>query len=163
MKKFKRYALIMLLFSVLLALVAVFAYGQQGLGRMGGRGGSSGGARGESKQNYDPSQAVVITGEVSALKDIDSGKMSGAGLELATSEGTVLVFLGPHIYVDLQSVRISVGDRVGIKGVRSMAGERSIFMAGEVRKGDEVLLLRDDKGAPLWARSGSRQGRGGWN
>ncbi len=163
MKKIKNIALVVLLFSVLLALVAITVYGQQDLGRMSGRGGSSRGPRGELKQNYDPSQAVVINGEVSVLTNIDSGKMSGAGLELATSEGTVLVFLGPHIYVDLQRFRISVGDRVRIKGVRSMAGERSIFMAGEVRKGEEVLLLRDDKGAPLWALGGSRQGRDVWN
>lgn len=160
MKRFKEYALIPLLFFTLLAVVAVSVYGQQGLGRMRGRG-----ARGETRQSYDPSQAIVISGEVSALKDIEtkSGKMSGAGLELSTSDGTVLVFLGPHIYVDLQSFRIKAGDRVGIKGVRTTTEGRSIFTAGEVRKGDEVLTLLDSDGVPLWAGGGSRQGRGAWN
>ncbi|HUJ18840.1 MAG TPA: DNA-binding protein [Nitrospirota bacterium] len=157
MKKFTVYALILISFSALFALVTVSVYGQQGFGRFGGRGGS----RGEGKQSYDPSRAEVVSGEVSSVKDIETknGKMSGAGLELITSGGQLLVFLGPHVYVDLQNIRISVGDKVDIKGVKTAADGQALFIAGEVRKGDEVLKLRDDKGVPLWAGNKQQGGR----
>jgi len=136
------------------ALVAVSLSAQQGFGRMGG----SGGARGEGRGMYDPAQAEVITGEIVTVKDVEfnSGKMMGTGVELKSDGQTVLVYLGPHMYVDLQNVRINVGDNVVIKGVRALLNGQQAVIAGEVRKGDEVLRLRDDNGVPLWA--GNRQG-----
>jgi hypothetical protein len=107
--------------------------------------------RGQPK--YDPSQVEIVNGEVVVVKDIETrnGKMSGVGLELNTGGQNLLVYLGPHIYVDLQNVTIAGGDKVEIKGVKTALDGQIIFLAGEVRKGDEVLTLRDDKGIPLWA------------
>jgi hypothetical protein len=158
MKKFKEYALLMFSFSTLFALVTISVYGQQGFGRFGGRGGS----RGEGKQGYEPSMAEVVSGDVFAVKDIETknGKMNGAGLELTTSSGQILVFLGPHIYVDFQNILISAGDKVAITGVKTMVDGQTLLVAGEVRKGNEVLKLRDDKGSPLWSKGGSKQGAG---
>jgi hypothetical protein len=114
-------------------------------------------ARGEGKHSYDPSLAEVVSGEVLAVKDVEtkSGKMNGAGLQLATSGGQLLVFLGPHIYVDLQNIRISAGDKVAIKGVKIVTEGQILLVASEVRRGNEVLKLRDDKGLPLWGGDGS--------
>ncbi|HTP06263.1 MAG TPA: DNA-binding protein [Nitrospirota bacterium] len=115
----------------------------------------------EGQQKYDSSQVEMASGEVAAVKDIETrnGKTSGVGLELNTGGQNLLVYLGPHIYVDLQSVRIIQGDKVEVKGVKTAIDGQIIFLAGQVRKGDEVLKLRDDKGAPLWA--GNKQ-HGGW-
>jgi hypothetical protein len=130
---------------------------QQGFGRMGGKGGT----KSEGQQKYDPSQVEIVSGEVAEVKDIETknGKTSGVGLELNTVSQSLLVYLGPHIYVDLQNVRIVPGDKVEVKGVKTALDGQIIFLAGEVRKGGEVLKLRDDKGAPLWA--GNKQ-HGGW-
>ena len=62
----------------------------------------------------------------------------------------LLVYLGPHLYVDLQNVRIAPGDKVEVKDVKTAFDGRPIVLAGEVRRGDEVLKHRDDKGSPLW-------------
>jgi len=111
----------------------------------------------EGQQKYDPSQVEIVSGEVAAVKDIETrnGKTSGVGLELNTGGQNLLVYLGPHIYVDLQNVRIVPGDKVEVKGVQTVLDGQIIYLAGEVRKGDEVLKLRDDKGAPLW--TGTKQ------
>jgi len=130
-------------------LVTVTVAAQQGFGRMGGRGGM----KGQGQQKYDPSQVTIVSGEVAAVKDVETknGKTSGVGLELNTDGQTLLVYLGPHIYVDLQNVRIVPGDNVEVKGVKTALDGQIIFFAGEVRKGDAVLQLRDDNGVPLWA------------
>ena len=139
------------------ALLTTSVSAQQGFGRMGGRGGM----KSEGQQKYDPSQVEMVSGEVAAVKDIETrnGKTSGVSLELNTGGQNLLVYLGPHIYVDLQNVRIIQGDKVEVKGVKTAIDGQIIFLAGQVRKGDEVLKLRDDKGAPLWA--GNKQ-HGGW-
>ncbi len=138
------------------ALFSAAVSAQQNFGRMGGRGGM----RGEGQRMYDPSQAEIVSGEVIAVKDIEAkkGKMSGVGLELNADGQTLLVYLGPHIYVDLQNIRVSAGDNVEIKGVRVVIDGQQALIAGEVRKGGEVLQLRDNNGTPLWA--GTQGGRG---
>ncbi len=135
------------------ALVAVTLSAEQGFGRSGGRGGGM--SQGQPK--YDPSQEEILSGEVAAVKDIEtrSGKTTGAGLELQTGGQSLTVYLGPHVYVDLQNVKIGPGDNVEIKGVKTLIDKQVIFIAGEVRKGSDVLKLRDDNGTPLWA--GSKQ------
>ncbi len=149
-----RYVVAGLVAFAFVALVTVTLSAQQGFGRMGGRGGS----RGEERGNYDPTQAESVRGQVIAVKDFESrnGKMTGVGLELQTDSEPLLVYLGPHIYVDLQNVRINEGDSVEVVGVRILLDGRPALLAGQVRKGDEVLRLRDDKGVPLW--TGKRQG-----
>ena len=115
----------------------------------------------EGQQKYDPSQVEMVSGEVAAVKDIETKKRktSGVGLDLNTGGQNLLVYLGPHIYVDLQNVCIVSGDKVEVKGVKTVLDGQIIFLAGQVRKGDEVLMLRDDNGVPLWA--GNKQ-NGSW-
>ena len=151
----KRYIVAGVVAFSFVALVSVTLSAQQGSGRMGGRGG----VRSDGRGTYDPAQAEIITGEIITVKDVEfnKGRMTGVGAELKTDSQTVLVYLGPHIYVDLQNVRINVGDKVEVKGVKVLLDGRQAVLAAEVRKGDEVLKLRDDNGVPLWA--GKRQGK----
>ncbi len=138
------------------ALVTVTLSAQQGFGHMGGRGGGTG----QGQPKYDPSQEEILSGDVAVVKDIEtrSGKMTGTGLELQSDGQNIIVYLGPHIYVDLQNVKIGPGDNVEIKGVKTFVDGQVYFLAGEVRKGNDVLKLRDDKGRSLWA--GNKQHRG---
>jgi hypothetical protein len=154
MKRFVNVGLVTLFCA---ALLAMSVSAQQGFGRMGGRGGT----KGQGQPKYDPSQVEIVSGEVAAVKDIETrnGKASGVGLELNTGGQNLLVYLGPHIYVDLQNVRIVPGDKVEVKGVKTALDGQIILLAGEVNKGDEVLKLRDDKGAPLWAGNKQHGGR----
>jgi hypothetical protein len=154
MKRFVNIGLVTLFCAALLAMPVS---AQQGFGRMGRRGEM----KSEGQQKYDPSQVETVSGEVAAVKDIETrnGKTSGVGLELNTGGQNILVYLGPHIYVDLQNVRIVSGDKVEVKGVKTVLDGQIIFLAGELRKGDEVLKLRDDKGAPLWAGNKQHGGR----
>ena len=148
-----RYVVASLVAFSFVALVAVTLSAQQSFGRKGARGEM----KSEVQQKSCPSQLVIVSGEGAAANDMETkkGKASGIGLEPHTVGQNLLVYLGPHIYVDLQNVRIVPGDKVEVKGVQTVLDGQIIYLAGEVRKGDEVLKLRDDKGAPLW--TGTKQ------
>jgi hypothetical protein len=62
--------------------------------------------------------------------------------------------------LDQQALKLAVGDQVEVKGVRVNRPRVSIFIAVEVRQGDQVLKLRDDAtGRPLWFKG--KTGSGG--
>jgi len=128
---------------------ALSALAQQGMGGPG-RGPRGGGGM------YDPSKAETVSGDVAAVKEFSSrnGLWQGVGLELKTGSGSLFVHLGPKAFLSRQAVQIAVGDHVEVTGVKSYRRGREVFMAGEVKKGGEVMRLRDEKGVPLWAGTG---------
>jgi hypothetical protein len=141
---------------VFLVSVAVSAFAKQWQGEKGG-----GDRPGGQYRMYDPSKAETVSGEVVAVKEFTSrnGIRKGIGLELNTGSQAILAHLGPQFYIDQQSVKIAVGDKVDITGVKAVIRGQDVFLAGEVRKGDQVLKLRDEKGVPLWAGSGPGGGK----
>jgi hypothetical protein len=86
------------------------------------------------------------------------GMGRGVHLLVKTDHGTVDVHLGPAWYVQNQDVKLAAKDRVEVKGSRVTLDGKSALIAAEVRKGDEVLVLRDDAGVPRWV--GWRRGGG---
>jgi hypothetical protein len=112
---------------------------------------------------YDPSKAETVTGQVTEVKEFSSrnGMRQGVGLTVKAGDKTMLVHLGPKFYLDQQTVKIAEGDTVEITGVKSFRRGEDVFMAGEVKKGGEVLKLRDEQGVPLWAGTGPGRGPAG--
>ena len=105
---------------------------------------------------YDPSKAETVSGEVIAVKEFSSrnGARYGVGLELNTGDRTLSVHLGPRDFISQQTVKITAKDRVEVTGIKTFHRGKEVFIAGEVKKGGEVLKLRDEKGIPLWAGAG---------
>jgi hypothetical protein len=124
------------------------------LGR-GGRGGGPG-------RFFDPNTVETLVGEVVRVQRGPLGRRGRGDLvhfTLKTDKETIEVFLGPGSFVDQQSVKPAKGDRVEVKGSRQTGPRgRTFLSAAEVKKGGQVLKLRNDQGAPLWP---PRQGRGG--
>jgi hypothetical protein len=78
-------------------------------------------------------------------------------LTLKTEQAKVKVLLGPRRYVDQQPVKITPLDRIEVTGFKvEVKGEPGYFVASEVRKGDQVMKLRDREGRPLWGGAGIR-------
>jgi hypothetical protein len=115
---------------------------------------NGGGPGGGPGRMYDPAKAETVQGEVTAVEKIGGGgrRGPGIGLKLKTASGELVVHLGPQWYIEQQGeVPIKAGDTVEIKGVKASGGGKDFFLAGEVKKGGDVLKLRDDNGVPLWA------------
>jgi hypothetical protein len=107
-------------------------------------------------RHYNPQAVETVTGQVVAVNRILSrkaGRPARVMMVLKTDKETVKVFLGPGDYIDLQEMKLASGDQVEVKGVRITSRRGTMFMAGEVKKGGQVLKLRDNAtGKPLWAR-----------
>jgi len=100
---------------------------------------------------YDTTKAEIVKGEVVAVEQV-SRRGQGIGLTLKTGSGTVTVHLGPQWYFERQGgLLIKAGDAVEVKGVKAVRMGQDVFIAGEVKKGGDVLKLRDEQGVPLWA------------
>ena len=124
------------------------------------RGSGGWGPGGGYGRMYDPKTVETIKGEVTKVDYVTPLKGMGHGVHLLlkTEQGMIHVHLGPAWYVENQDVKIAPKDRVEVKGSRVTIEGTPVVIAAEVRKGDEVLSLRDDNGVPRWAgwRRGGR-------
>jgi hypothetical protein len=109
---------------------------------------------------YDLKTVETIKGEVDKVDYVTPLKGMGRGVHLLlkTEQGMMNVHLGPAWYVENQDVKIAPKDRLEVKGSRVTIDGTPVVIAAEVRKGAEVLALRDDSGIPRWA--GWRRGGG---
>jgi hypothetical protein len=111
---------------------------------------------------YNPQAAETLAGKVAAVNRHaakKAGRPERVTMVLQTDQGAVKVHLGPADYLDQQAMKPAVGDQVEVKGVKVSRLKAPTFIAGEVRKGDQVLKLRDDvTGRPLWLKGKKRNG-----
>ena len=138
--------------TVLVFLLFPFGPGAlaQGMKWRGSGGWGPGSAYGRM---YDPKTVETVTGEVVKVDRITPmrGMSGGVHLVVKTDKGDVSVHLGPQWYLENQDVKIEPKDKVEIKGSRVTLQGKPTLIAAEVKKGDEVLKLRDDAGVPMWA------------
>jgi hypothetical protein len=102
---------------------------------------------------YDPKSVEIISGEVIAVEKItpSAGMSYGVHATLQTEKETISVHLGPGWYIENQDVKIEPKDRIEVKGSRVTFAGKPAIIAAEVKKGDELLKLRDQGGFPVWA------------
>jgi hypothetical protein len=72
-------------------------------------------------------------------------------LGLQTEKHMILVILGPTWFHNVRNFKIESKDRLEVKGSMITGMEEPMFIATEVKKGDQVLKLRDESGYPVWA------------
>jgi hypothetical protein len=74
-----------------------------------------------------------------------------AHLLVKTGADTVDVYLCPKSFLDDMGVSFSKGDEIALTGSKVKHGEADLILAREVVKGSDTLVLRDDKGNPVWS------------
>ena len=112
-------------------------------------------ARAAKTVEYDRGTVETLSGTVMEVEQLPprmAARLSEVHLQLKTDKETVLVKLGPQSWLAQNNFTLAPGDGVTIKGSRIRHPLHSFLMAGEVRKGNQVLPLRDENGRPLWAR-----------
>jgi hypothetical protein len=122
-----------------------------------------GGRRGGPGRFYNPNTVETLVGKVVQVQKGPLGRRMKRDLvrfTLKTDKETIDIFLGPATYVEAQPVKLAKGDQVEVKGSRQTGPRgRTFVSAAEVTKGNQVLELRNDQGAPLWPRGQGRRGR----
>ncbi len=142
---------------VFLSVAALFGciFGNSGLAQRGmmWKGGGGWGPGAAYTRMYNPQTLESITGDVVSVDRITpmSGMSYGVHLVLKTEKENISVHLGPGWYIENQDVKIAPGDKLEVKGSRIIFQGKPILIASEVKKGNEVLPLRDANGFPVWS------------
>jgi hypothetical protein len=71
-------------------------------------------------------------------------------LVVVMKDEKVTVRLGPAWYLDKQDDVLKKDDVVTVYASKVKHGDDDLFVAGKIVKGDDVLMLRDKEGQPVW-------------
>jgi hypothetical protein len=119
----------------------------------GGEGSGGQPADGAYGRVFDPKTVVTVSGTITSLGEITPSEGMGVGvhLMLRTKTESVEVHLGPRWYLESQGAHLKVGDAIEVRGSRIQIDNKPALVAVEIKRGDEVLILRDADGVPRWA------------
>lgn len=105
---------------------------------------------------YDPNTVGVVEGRVAAFNHPEQGPVSFR-LEAAGEAYTVLA--APGWYWDEQKLKLGNGDRVRVKGSKTMGADGNLYLVSReitVAGAASVVILRDAGGKPVWSGCGPR-------
>jgi sporulation protein YlmC with PRC-barrel domain len=126
----------------------------EGQGQMSEEKRSAGwGAEGDYARKFDPNTVTTMKGTVQSVGFFtpQRGAHAGERLRVRTDDGkTITVHLGPRSYLHQQNVSFKKGDQIEVTGSRADIAGREVILASHLKKGDQTIQLRDDKGKPLW-------------
>ncbi|HMR79538.1 MAG TPA: hypothetical protein PKD61_30735, partial [Polyangiaceae bacterium] len=71
-------------------------------------------------------------------------------LRVRTESGQVDVLLAPAWVLDEKGLSFAPKERVQIKGKQRVESGQSVFEVQTLKRGEDVIELRDDAGKPLW-------------
>ena len=101
---------------------------------------------------FDSHNVENIIGEVITVgKFVPIKAMSpGIFLIIKTEKEIISIHLGPSWYIENQDIKIEPKEMVEIKGTRINFNGKPVIIAGQVKKGDKILRIREKNGLPVW-------------
>jgi hypothetical protein len=108
--------------------------------------------------NSDPSTEVTVTGTVTEVVTNPTstrgrGRRARTGMHLmvTTDEETLEVHVGPADFITSEGLAFEEGDELEITGSRVTVDGAEALIAREIKKGQAVLVLRNEQGVPRWS------------
>ncbi len=144
-------------YFVLIIVVSFFAFilahESFAQGGMNHKGSGGWGMQGQYSKMYDVKTVETISGKVVSVTTItpEKGMSAGVHLMLKTDKTTISVHLGPAWYIENQDIKIATGDKIEVKGSRITFEGKPAIIAAEVQKGNDMLVLRNENGIPVWS------------
>jgi hypothetical protein len=108
---------------------------------------------------YDSSRESVISGKILQYSAASNTVPAGAHISLQTSSGTVDVHAGNPKLITASHLALQAGDSVSITGENVTVGEKSVFVARIIQKGNQSVAVRSANGTPLRPTARSADGR----
>jgi hypothetical protein len=104
-----------------------------------------------SLPKYDLHTEMKAKGVVDDVKPLQLGTKEDT-TEIMMKSGTdmLVVFLCPKAYQEEMSISLGKGDEIALTGSRVKREGSDIILVREVVKGNDTMVLRDDKGNPVW-------------
>ncbi len=121
--------------------------------KMQWKGGGGWGPKTNYGRKYDPKTVETISGEIAKVDKItpSQGMSYGIHVVLKTDGTTLPIHLGPGWYIENQDITIEQSDKVEVTGSRVTFDGKPAIIAAKIKKEDEVLMLRDENGVPVWS------------
>jgi hypothetical protein len=105
----------------------------------------------QAAPKYDPSTEAKFKGTVEDLKLPPKGSEKQiAYMVIKSGTDEIEIYLCPKSYMDDMGVSFAKGDEIAFTGSKVKEGTTDMVLAREVVKGTDTLVLRDDKGNPVW-------------
>jgi hypothetical protein len=105
-----------------------------------------------SPPKYDLKTEAKFKGTVADLQLPPKGSEKEiAHLVLKNGADAVDVYLCPQAFLADMGFSFSKGDEIALTGSNVKQGEADLILAREVVKGSDTLVLRDEKGSPVWS------------
>jgi hypothetical protein len=95
--------------------------------------------------------AMAFDGTIEKVVQSKHMHMTGVHLLIKSQNETLEVHLGPAAFLAEKNATFREGDAVSVIGWRAPRSDRFFVIAREVKKGDQVLTLRNEQGVPLWS------------
>lgn len=103
---------------------------------------------------YDLATETKMKGTVLELKMPAKGAKEVAHMTLKSGDDTIDIFLAPRAFLEDMGSTFAKGDEVSVTGSKVKEEGGEVILAREVTKGgdkgSDTLVLRDDKGKPVW-------------
>jgi len=99
---------------------------------------------------YDVATETKMKGTIQELKLPEKGAKEAARLTLKSGDSTIDVYLCPKSFLDDMGSTLAKGDEVSLTGSKVKQDGSDLILARELNKGSDTLVLRDDKGKPVW-------------
>jgi hypothetical protein len=103
---------------------------------------------GKTGPKYDRTKEVTLKGTVTQVIE-PAGASDPTVLTVKVSDKVVTVQLAPKNYLKEIDCWIKVGDAVEVTGAK-VTDSADDIVAREVVFGNNTMVLRDDKGVPIW-------------
>ena len=109
-------------------------------------------ANSASSPKYDTHSEAKMKATVQELKLPPKGSENEvAHLFAKNGTDTIDIYLCPQSFLADMGMSFSKGDEIALTGSKIKQGEADLVLAREVVKGADTLVLRDDKGDPVWS------------
>ena len=107
-------------------------------------------AQGPGSPKYDAQTETKMRGTVDDVRLPPSAKEIVYLLLKADTGATVEVYVCPKSFLDDMGVAFAKGDQIDLSGSKVKQGDTDLILAREIVKKTDTLVLRDDKGKPVW-------------
>lgn len=103
---------------------------------------------------YEVAREATLHGTVEEVVVLPGGRSSGVHLRVASEGKAWEVHLAPAWFLEQRKWTFAKGDELDLVGAKAGSGAGEHLIAREVKRGGQVLVLRDAAGVPMWSRRG---------
>jgi hypothetical protein len=109
-------------------------------------------AQTKSGPKYDKASEVKLKGSVEEVKDVPGTccKEACVHLMLRTDKGLVEIQVAPEAFLQDLEVKFEKGDKVEVTAARITQNGTDVYLAREINKDGNILIVRDNEGGPVW-------------